>query len=156
MNSLKRALFEGEAAALAATRISEDELHELEHVCREMSELVARGESGEEADQRFHMIIAHATRNSAIINTIDRMWVVRTDMPLWQRLHQIIRALQNEPGWTNDTHTIMDQRRILNALRARDADAARAAMRLHLDHVKDNLLRASEIDGLDPVRTDAN
>jgi len=148
-----RALFEGEAAALAAIRISEDELNELEHACREMSELVAQGKSTEEVEERFHLTVAQATRNSAILNTIDRMWVVRTAMPLWQKLHQLIGELQDEPGWTSDMHTVMDHRRILTALRARDADAARAAMRLHLDHIKENLLRASEIDGFDLVPT---
>lgn len=144
-----RSLFEGEAAALAATRISEAEINALDDVCREMSDFIARGESAEDAERRFHMLIAQATRNSAIVNTIDRMWVVREVMPLWQKLHQIIRTLQTEPGLANDAHTIVDHRRILNALRARDANAARDAMRLHLDHLKEDLLRASEIDGLE-------
>lgn len=148
-----RAAFEGEAAALAATRISEGELQELEKACREMSASIERGESAEEADQRFHRIIAEATRNSTVEAAVNYMWTLRTRMPMWKKLHQVISELEGKPGWNNDSHTIMDHRRILNALRARDADGARQAMRSHLDHVKENLLKASELDAIDMSAT---
>lgn len=144
-----RTLFEGEAAAVAAVRISETELKELEDLCREMTVLIEEGKPTEWQDQRFHQAIAAATRNSAILSTIDQMWDFRTRMPMWQRLHTLISELEGQPGWTHDQHSILDHRRILSALRARDPDAARAAMRSHLDHVKEALLAASELEDVD-------
>ncbi|MFT5691347.1 MAG: GntR family hexuronate regulon transcriptional repressor [Oceanicoccus sp.] len=144
-----RTLFESEAAAIAATRISEQELQELDSVCKQMSSLMESGQTAEDIDHRFHQLIAEATRNSAIVSTIDQMWEYRTRMPMWGKLHDLISERAGEPDWTLDPHTIVDHRRILNALRARDANAARDAMRLHLDHVKDALLKASELDAID-------
>jgi len=144
-----RTLFESEAAAIAATRISELELQELDRVCKEMTRLMEAGELAEDIDHQFHHLIALATRNSAIVSTINQMWEFRTRMPMWGKLHALISQRQGEPGWSLDRHTIVDHRRILNALRARDASAAREAMRLHLDHVKEALLKASEIDAID-------
>jgi len=144
-----RMLFESEAAAIAASRISEQELQQLDSVCREMTVLMEAGHSAEDIDHQFHHVIAVATRNSAILSTIDQLWGFRIRMPMWAKLHALISEREGEPGWTLDRHTIVDHRRILNALRARDADAARAAMRMHLDHVKEALLKASELDAID-------
>lgn len=144
-----RAHFEGEAAAIAAARISETELQTLEEACQEMAQAIEAGLSAEAADHRFHMTIAEASRNSAVLATVQHLWSYRTRMPMWQKLHDVISDLSDTPGWTNDRHTLMDHRRILNALRARDADAARLAMRGHLDHVKAALLQASELEAID-------
>ncbi|MFT5211424.1 MAG: DNA-binding FadR family transcriptional regulator [Flavobacterium sp.] len=140
--------FEGEAAALAALRISEGELQDLDKACKEMAHCVEKNKSAEQADQTFHERIASATRNSAIISTIEQLWSFRTRMPMWTRLHEIIANLEGEPGWTNDRKTLMDHQRILNALRARDSEAARHAMRTHLEHVREALLKASEHDAI--------
>ena len=62
-----RALFEGEAAALAATTISDEELARLEEILAEMVQENAGDVRGEQADRRFHVAIAQATRNAAIV-----------------------------------------------------------------------------------------
>lgn len=143
-----RAIFESEAAALAATRISDAELDELESICQEMSEATAKGLSGEAADQRFHEIIARATRNSTIEAAVIYIWALRVRMPLWGKLDQMITDLEGRPGWTNDDQTILDHRHILDALRARDPEGARQAMRRHLDHVRHDLLKVSKLDAV--------
>ena len=62
-----RALFEGEAAGLAATMISDEELSLLSSTLDEMAcENINDIETHEAADKKFHMIIAKATNNSAI------------------------------------------------------------------------------------------
>jgi GntR family transcriptional repressor for pyruvate dehydrogenase complex len=43
---------------------------------------------------------------------------------------------------------VIEHRAIVQALRARDPDAARAAMRAHLQHVLDYLLDATEAEAL--------
>lgn len=144
-----RAHFESEAAAIAAVRISEVELIELDQACKAMTACVAAGKNAEQEDQRFHQIIAKATRNSAVQGTVQQLWLYRTGMPMWRKLHEFIAQLANQDEWTNDSQTIIDHQRILNALRARDADAARQAMRAHLEHVRMALLKASELEVID-------
>lgn len=144
-----RMIFEGEAAALAAVRISEEEIRELDKKCKEMASLIAQGESAEVPDRTFHQIIAAATRNSTILSTIEQMWAFRTRMPMWQKLHDVISEIEDSPDWNNDRQTINDHRNILAALRARNPDAARLAMQSHLKHVNSALLKASEIESIE-------
>jgi len=145
--------FEAEAAGLAAVRISESELLLLRDASEEMAVCVKRDESAEDADRRFHLIIASATGNSVIHSTIEQLWLFREKMPMWKKLHDIIAQLEDKPGWTNDKKTLLDHQRILNALRARNPQAARSAMRTHLEHVREALLVASEHDVFTEVKS---
>jgi len=56
-----RRLFEGEAAALAATTITDEQLAELETIIADMIKENNRRQTGEMADRRFHVAIARAT-----------------------------------------------------------------------------------------------
>jgi len=61
-----RRAIEGEACALAAALISDDQLDELQTLVAEMQAENARDVvMSEDADRRFHMLIANATQNSA-------------------------------------------------------------------------------------------
>jgi GntR family transcriptional repressor for pyruvate dehydrogenase complex len=150
-----RAALEGEAAALAAVRISESELAELDHLCRDMAEAAAHGDDAEAANQRFHQIVGEATRNSTIEAAINYMWTLRVRMPMWGKLHQVISDIEGkssrdgQQGISKNEQSVLDHRRILYALRARDPDGARKAMRTHLEHVRSDLLKASELDAID-------
>jgi GntR family transcriptional repressor for pyruvate dehydrogenase complex len=77
-----RRLFEGEAAALAATTITDAELDEMEAVIGEMVDENARKQKGEVADRRFHVAIARATRNTAITAVVEQLWDMRHKSPL--------------------------------------------------------------------------
>ena len=144
-----RIIFESEAAALAALRISEQELLELDKLCSLMAERVEKKHATEDEDRQFHHLIASATRNNAVIFTVDQLWSFRTRMPMWRKLHALIGEMEGTPDWTDDSNTILDHKRIVNALRTRDPDTAREAMQLHLNHVRDALLKASELDSID-------
>jgi GntR family transcriptional repressor for pyruvate dehydrogenase complex len=141
-----RIMFEGEAAALAASRISETELERLEAANRKLEDLYDQGKPGEGEDWKFHRTIAQATRNSAVLAAIDQLWSYRTRMPMWRKLHEIIRAIEARPGWSDDRRAALDHRKIVAALRSRDPVRARGAMHDHLERVRDVLLAASEVD----------
>jgi GntR family hexuronate regulon transcriptional repressor len=66
-----RRLFEGEAAALAASIITEEQLEEIAAILEDMVKENARKQKGEIADRRFHVAIAQATRSSAITAVIE-------------------------------------------------------------------------------------
>lgn len=140
-----RILFEGEMAALAATLITDDELKQLEEALEEM--LVANKEkpSSEVQDRKFHMLIAQATRNSVIVSVIDQIWALKLNSPLNERTFEKVRGKDFRPR-------IEEHQAILDALRKRDSQAARGAMRDHLGRFIDELLEATEIEGVEEVR----
>ena len=77
-----RALVEGEAAALAANLITDEELQELEQSLHDMSQENKEGDLAEgDADRHFHQVIAHATRNTMLVSIIEHLWHVRNNSP---------------------------------------------------------------------------
>jgi GntR family transcriptional repressor for pyruvate dehydrogenase complex len=132
-----RLLFEGEAAALAATQISDEELAEIEQLVVEIARENNDPRGTEQADRAFHLAIARATRNGAIHDAIERLWDLRSTSPEAVLLHEKARTANIKP--VVDEHTA-----ILDALRAHDPASARAAMRGHLTQVIDSLLFATE------------
>jgi len=132
-----RLLFEGEAAALAATQIGDDELAAITELVEAIAWENARADGAERADRAFHLAIARATRNAAIHDAIERLWDLRATSPEAALLHEKARTANIRP--VVDEHTA-----ILEALRAHDPAAARAAMRAHLSQVIDSLLFATE------------
>ena len=140
-----RLLFESEAAALAATQVTDEELADIaalvEAIARHTNSIV----EAETADRGFHIAIARATRNGAIVDSIERLWDIRSSSPEAALLHEKARTANIKP--VVDEHTA-----ILDALRSRDPDAARSAMRDHLTHVIENLLFATEERQIEEAR----
>ena len=140
-----RLLFEGEAAALAATQISDDELDLLDALVRQIAQENRREGGAEEADRAFHLAIAQATRNAAIFDTVEGLWRLRSTSPESALLHAKARTANVKP--VVDEHTA-----VVAALRARNPAGARAAMRTHLSAVIDSLLFATEEAAIAEVR----
>ncbi len=141
-----RALFEGEATALAAAMITEAELNTLSDILDEMAlENEQDVTSHEEADKKFHMTIALATRNSAIVSVLERLWDVRDNSILTRRMYQKVRNKGVKPS-------VEEHREIYNALKNHDAQGARNAMRAHLMRVIDSILKATEIEAVEAAR----
>jgi GntR family transcriptional repressor for pyruvate dehydrogenase complex len=141
-----RRLFEGESAALAAALIEEPQLAELERLLAAMAspdEL-----EGETADREFHLVIARATGNGAIIATVENLWDLRDRSPLARNI--LIRARGGGLQPRIDEH-----RRVLEALRAHDPAAARQAMRDHLERVIDHLLHATETEAREQAENES-
>lgn len=140
-----RLLFEGEAAGLAATQITAEEIAELEELIRDIARENQSEGGSDEADHKFHLAIARATRNTAVYDTIEHLWELRRTSPASVQLHALARTANIKP--VVDEHTA-----ILNALKARDSEAARAAMRAHLSAVLDSLLFATEEQAIKEAR----
>jgi GntR family transcriptional repressor for pyruvate dehydrogenase complex len=132
-----RLLFEGEAAALAASQVTDAELAEIEALVREIARENKKPQWTANADRAFHLAIARATRNNAVYQTIEHLWDLRHTSPEAALLHEKARTADVKP--VVEEHTA-----VVDALRARDAGAARAAMRAHLSAVLDGLLFATE------------
>ena len=132
-----RLLIEGEAAALAARHITDEELRRLEQLVAAIALENADARGGENADQAFHMTIARAGRNSAIVRTVEQLWTLRSTSPECRLLLEQARTANVKP-------VVAEHRAILAALQQRDPAAARAAMHAHLDAVLQHLLFAVE------------
>lgn len=143
-----RLMFEGEAAALAATQIGDDEVAEIERLVEAIAAENIDPRGTEQADRAFHLAIARATRNGAIHDAIERLWDLRATSPEAALLHEKARTANIKP--VVDEHTA-----ILEALRARNPSAARAAMRNHLTQVIDSLLFATEERQIEEARRTA-
>lgn len=143
-----RRLVEGEAAALAAQRISDDEIAALRALLVEMEQENARDiEMSEDADRRFHLTIAAATKNSAMLRAIELFWDERRSSAQTRHFLNKVRATGVAPR-------IDEHASILSALERRDPAAARRAMADHLSAVIDAILKATEVEAIEKTRAE--
>ena len=144
-----RILIEGEAAALAASNITDDEVDELERLLSEM-ESANKSSAGasEIVDRRFHEFLAGCTRNGAMQSAVEHLWTVRDRSPQCILTFEKSRDKGHKP-------VIEEHRLILDALKARDAAAARVAMRNHLGRVLDYLLASTETEAIEEAKAKA-
>lgn len=140
-----RLLFEGEAAALAATEASDEEIADIARLVEEIARENQDPTGTVQADRAFHLAIARATRNTAVFEAISHLWDLRYSSPEAALLHEKARTANVKP--VVEEHTA-----VLKALRQRDPAAARAAMRTHLSAVLDSLLFATEEKAVSEAR----
>src|SRR6478735_790990 len=139
-----RRAFEGEACAVAAARIRDNDVEDLENLLQEIDysgDVLA----AEDADRRFHLRIAEITGNSAMHAVVEMLWEARDRSPQYRFLTDKAHEARVVPR--DDDHA-----KILDALRSRDPARARAAMRSHIAHVVDSLLNATEVHELEQAK----
>ncbi len=141
-----RMLFEGEAAALAATAIDDEKLHELRGLLATM-EKDPDAPDAVEADRRFHLLIAEASGNSLVSSAIETLWDLRERSPLCIRMFAQARR-------EGVTPRVNEHRLILDALEAHDPQAARETMRNHLRRVTADLLDATRLELMKQAQAD--
>jgi GntR family transcriptional repressor for pyruvate dehydrogenase complex len=120
-----RLLIEPEACALAAERISDDQLQQLGNIYDEMRRTSGTIEM-ETSDSQFHKLIAEATENTAIARTVSWLWALRDKSELSRGFHRLII----EEGVYPVLH---EHKAIFKALENRDPIAAKKAMLKHLE-----------------------
>ncbi|MFK8031944.1 MAG: FadR/GntR family transcriptional regulator [Gammaproteobacteria bacterium] len=138
-----RLIFESEAAALAATTISDEALEHLENLIEKMS--TGTSEESEQADMEFHLTIAAASDNTVVSHVINMLWKIRNES-------EAIKEVHNSVCSTDLKLRGNEHEEILDALRDRDAAAARAAMRHHFGRLLETMLDATEALALDEIR----
>ena len=120
-----RDIIEPEVAALAAKHATAEQISSLSRSLGDMVCCSANDIKHVEYDHQFHYRLAEATGNSALVQTMEALWVMRVH-PLYLRLQD---HFHNETVWQR---AIIEHREILEAVKSRDAKAARAAMHRHL------------------------
>lgn len=127
-----RTVVEPQIARLAASRIVDDQIADIATLLEESAHSLDADRSVN-LDVRFHVAIAAASRNPLLtsLSELTVSWTV--EARVYSHLQEEGRRLSHEG------HT-----RILKALRARNADAAEAAMRVHLDEISELIERVHD------------
>ncbi|SSC66256.1 FadR/GntR family transcriptional regulator [Ciceribacter selenitireducens] len=120
-----RILLEGEIARLSAGRLTQLQLENMEAATRVMEQSWDNQDllANVEADLQFHKTIVSACSNAML-------------KALYQTVRDQLTETQRQPIPITDpermTHSIAEHRRIIAALRANDAQAARSEMEAHI------------------------
>lgn len=129
-----RRIIEIEAAGLAAERVTEDGLTLLEARLGEMEAALAlrparaQEEAYHQADVAFHTALVELTGNLALLALVRRV-----DDALLAARYPLARPAYRK------TRALPEHQAILEAVRAGDPEAARGAMRAHLETVEEYL-----------------
>ncbi len=122
-----RLLIEPEIAAIAARVATASAIDAILNAVLEM-ELRHAGDTGNEhAERHFHVAIARATGNSALVGVIEYLWGQHGR--LWGKLKEHFHTGEMRQ------QTLTDHRRVLEAIAAHDPAGARRVMRAHLKYV---------------------
>ena len=121
-----RYVIESECAALAAKSARKLQLQAAEAALDDMERELRDGRLPLASDRLFHLRVAEATGNGALVQVVKNLWEERTG-PLYQQLEH---HYESPELWTA---AIAEHRGILKAIAARDPAAARAAMQRHLN-----------------------
>jgi DNA-binding FadR family transcriptional regulator len=132
-----RWLIEGEIAMEAARNARPEELEVLRQAVAAMQRAKLERRSADDADRDFHIGIAKATHNSAIISVLRNLWDQGRGA-IWKRMEQHFQTPELVAA------ALRDHRAVLDALEAKDSRGARAAMRKHLECVDREFSRGWE------------
>lgn len=134
-----RIALETEAASLASLRRTDGQLEEMRAALDAFQSAVGTRQSCIGADIRFHLAIADATGNAHFSDFMKHLG--ETIIP---------RSRVNTAGLVGDDfaeylyRVNREHEDVYNAIRRRDPEAARAAMRTHLSNSRERLVRVQE------------
>jgi len=126
-----RTALDGLAAGLAAERITEGELEQLERLLVEIGKPIEQGdlELVVEIDTRFHDVLYKASRNDRLVGIIGNL------RELFQRFRTISMAF---PGRIKET--VEEHKRLVEAISQRDVELAQRLAREHMENAEGTLL----------------
>jgi DNA-binding FadR family transcriptional regulator len=127
----------GEAAALAAPIIGEDDLALLRQLLAEMASDDCDDQRVTEIDRAFHLTIAAASGNQVIIYVVKTLWRLRTELAAVRETHASV--CHHDGASRQREHAA-----IVDALERRDSQGARLAMRQHFNRLLEAMLDATE------------
>lgn len=124
-----RLAIEVEASALAARRATARQIAAVEHAVAEIDRAIELGESAVSEDFAFHRAIADAAGNTQFGRLLE--FLGRHVIPR-QSIRVALATAEEQRGYLMRIQN--EHRRIAQAIRARDATAARRVMRAHLSN----------------------
>lgn len=135
-----RQLIESDVAAFAAVQTTKSDIARIREALDQERAALEAGQNDYDGDETFHLLIAEATQNTVLYETVRDLWLRRNRSAMWQQLHKRIFVTEYRRVWLDEHQAI------LSALRSRNPQAARNAMWQHLQHVRETLLKVSDIE----------
>ena len=127
-----RRILEGESAALAAARCTRSQLQRMAEAVDDMEAGLASEEEFINADLRFHLSVAEATRNRVAMHLMDAI------RGLLQRALSSSYHVSGSPQRAIEMHRL-----IVEAIRDRRPDLARERMQKHVESVERDIRGAA-------------
>jgi GntR family transcriptional repressor for pyruvate dehydrogenase complex len=124
-----RKMLEPPLAARAATHASSDEISEMEEILQRQEAKLSHDEASIAEDAEFHYSIALASGNSVVLKVLDIL------MDLLRDTRERSLQVKGRPQ-----KSLAGHRRILAAIKRHDAEAAKDAMRRHIEDVEEIVL----------------
>jgi DNA-binding FadR family transcriptional regulator len=121
-----RYVIESECAALAARSAKKSHVAAIDESLAAMQQEFDAGSQPLSGDRLFHIRIAEATGNGALVAVVKMLWEERTG-PLYKQLED---HYDSPELWTR---AMAEHRAVVKAIAAHDATGARAAMQRHLN-----------------------
>ena len=121
-----RKAIEGECAALAAKEGKRPQLIQIGEALKQMEDDAQKMAQPLEADRLFHLRIAEATNNVALVCVVKDLWEERGG-PLFTQLQH---HFDTPKTWSA---AIREHAAVLEAIRSHDPDEARATMHYHME-----------------------
>ena len=130
-----RAALDGLAAGLAAERITEDELEQMERLMVEIADHIEQHNNQKivEVDEAFHDILYRASRNERLVGIIYN---------LREQFTRFRSVSINYPGRLQNT--LEEHRQLVEAIAQRNPEAAQQKAREHIENAEQTLLLEME------------
>ncbi|MEN6349091.1 MAG: GntR family transcriptional regulator [Syntrophomonas sp.] len=134
-----RIALEGLAAGLAAERITDEEMEEMERLVVEKAEAIALQDFDRliEVDTKFHEAIYMASRNQRLFTIINN---------LREQIQRYRATSLSVPGRMQQS--LEEHRDIVEAIQSRDSQVARQVVQDHIENAEHYMIEAIKKDGL--------
>lgn len=134
-----RAALESLAAGLAAERITDEELENMERLLAEKAEAIVRDDMDKliEVDTKFHEAIYQASRNK-------RLWAIINN--LREQIQRCRTTSLAVPGRRKES--LEEHRVIVEAIQSRDPVLSRQVAQDHIENAENSLIESIKQDGI--------
>ncbi len=129
-----RRMFEPAVARAAATRLTEEDLTDLQRILDAQRRKLKTGQSAIVEDTAFHAVLARSTRNRVVVSLMSTL----NDLLVESRTSSLMQ--EGRPVKSIEGHEA-----VVDALRRRDAEGAARAMYEHIDQIADLQQHAGEL-----------
>ncbi len=142
-----RQLVESEVAALAAQRISAMGIRDIRQILDKQMALGLKGSDSRMQkdrillDEDFHLAIARASNNLALLQVVSFLWDMRKHSKLWNRLNAHLATTTQDWQAAQNDHEL-----IFEALVKKSPQEAYEAMSLHIKNIRELLLKLTDFD----------
>ncbi len=134
-----RAAMESLAAGLAAERITDEELEELERILVKKAEIIEANDLDRlvEIDIRFHEGLYQASRNAKLVQIINN---------LSEQIHRFRSTSLASPGRMKEA--LEEHRKIVEAISERNITLAQSLAQEHIENAENRMLEAMRKSGM--------